>query len=85
MQFGNEGINGTRDGLCHGLDDRTWRAGPLAFELEPGITRPVLKSGTMPKPVRQRGMKLLCFSSRLIAMVRLWTFVLSKAVSVCGC
>lgn len=33
----------------------TWGAGPLVVDLHPGVKPPILKSGTMPKAVRQSG------------------------------
>jgi TonB family protein len=37
----------------------TWGAGPLVFDSASAITRPVLKSGTMPKAVRQAGNEIV--------------------------
>lgn len=36
-------------------EKNTWGAGPLLFEHSPGINLPILKSGSMPKAVRQSG------------------------------
>jgi TonB family protein len=36
-------------------EENAWGAGPLHFDLPPGTKPPTLKSGSMPKPVRQSG------------------------------
>jgi TonB family protein len=36
-------------------EENAWGAGPLLFDVTPGVNRPILKSGSMPKPVRQSG------------------------------
>lgn len=33
----------------------SWGAGPLLFDVDPGVKPPTLRSGSMPKAVRQRG------------------------------
>jgi TonB family protein len=36
-------------------EENTWGAGPLLFDVLPGLKLPILKSGSMPKAVRQSG------------------------------
>src|SRR5690349_10378498 len=36
-------------------EENAWAAGPLLFDISPGVTPPTLKLGSMPKPVRQSG------------------------------
>jgi TonB family protein len=36
-------------------EEKTWGAGPLLFDVHPGVKPPILKSGSMPKAVRQSG------------------------------
>jgi TonB family protein len=40
-------------------EENTWGAGPLLFDVHPGVKPPVLKSGSMPKAVRQSGNEIV--------------------------